>query len=436
MIPDSYNSPIVIDFESALVFPDGTTQASTEAYHELFRVLSMAVAYRTGPQNEIVSHFISGEDACRTWLQTNVHECARPVVVHNSAFEKLVFRCRFPTIKYGPIYDTMRLAQLYDNGGDETQFEYIFDEELAGEDILMDGEEAPIKVKRKPLAGMGLVKCLKRILGKPDHKTEAYEWIRANVPKSKGKEGRFLDKLPPDILERYNIGDVVGTLELYEFLVDYFGKIKFDWRMDHELYAGTVDDLVLAKIAGIKVDRERLRENLEKVVKEMETIESDFLRQFETEIRALVNARVSAWCDLPKTERGRQNRRNRLSDRGASGLGLQFNPGSNKPLADLFIRHLGFTPKFFTTKGQPSFKSSMLGQWGEGGLMLQKRRKRLIVRKQMEKLLELSAYDGVWHCELKVASVATGRFAGGGGLNVQGLSRKDEGLMTCLIPHS
>ncbi len=90
-----------------------------------------------------------------------------------------------------------------------------------------------------------------------------------------------------------------------------------------------------------------------------------------------------------------------------------FNVGSNKQLAALFVGKLKMTPKFVTKTGQPSFKSAFLSQWGEGGDMLKKRRKRLLVLKQCDSLLALSEYDGRWHVDLKACGTTTGRFAGG-----------------------
>jgi hypothetical protein len=66
--------------------------------------------------------------------------------------------------------------------------------------------------------------------------------------------------------------------------------------------------------------------------------------------------------------------------------------------------------------------------------MLANYKKRLLVLKQQEKLLELSAKDGIFHQDLKACGTKTGRYSGGGGLNIQGLARKEKGLMGSLIP--
>jgi DNA polymerase I-like protein with 3'-5' exonuclease and polymerase domains len=103
-------------------------------------------------------------------------------------------------------------------------------------------------------------------------------------------------------------------------------------------------------------------------------------------------------------------------------------------LTDLFVGKLGITPKFLTPTGKPSFKSAYLRQWGEGGELLKSQRSYLIELKQGQRLLEKADWDGRWHIDLRATGTKTNRFAGAGGLNVQGLSRKCESLMSCLLP--
>ena len=92
---------------------------------------------------------------------------------------------------------------------------------------------------------------------------------------------------------------------------------------------------------------------------------------------------------------------------------VRFNVGSNHQLRMIFVDILKMVPKFLTDKGSPSFKSPALPQWGEGGMLLGKRRKRLLVLKQATNLLILSGYDGRFHLDLKACGTSTGRYAGG-----------------------
>jgi hypothetical protein len=110
---------------------------------------------------------------------------------------------------------------------------------------------------------------------------------------------------------------------------------------------------------------------------------------------------------------------------------FEFNVGSNKQLKELFCDVLGMTGAHMTTTGEkrvkdkeltreealkqyPSFQSKHLGDWGESGGILIKRRKRLLVLSQALNTLQM-AKDGQGRChpEQKVAGTRTNRVAGG-----------------------
>ncbi len=66
--------------------------------------------------------------------------------------------------------------------------------------------------------------------------------------------------------------------------------------------------------------------------------------------------------------------------------------------------------------------------------MLVNVKKRGLVLTQNRTLSELSKLDGLWHQDFKACGTKTGRYAGGGGLNVQGLARKEQGLLSYVLP--
>lgn len=400
--------PVIIDFETVELLLDGGTKASVDAYKTNFRVTSMAAIWRN-EVDDTFSKYFEGEPAIRAFLEWLV-KTNKPVVCHNIQYERLVNKCRFNDLPINWYADTMRLAQLYDNGGDKNQFETIVDEEWTG-------ELAETPIKRVPLSGLGLSVCNKRILAGSDHKSEAYTWIRANIPESAGSEGSFLDKLPADIMQRYNIADVQVTLDLYEFITGYFDKIGFDWALDNSLYMSTVGYLVNAKVHGAQVNREQLVINLAQIKQEIKEIESAFLVRFKSEIEAIEFERMRAFCNKPgvkgpPTAKRIEKRVESIMSKGLATLKLSFNTGSNKQLEELFAHTLRLVPKFFTKKGASSFRSVHLNQWGEGGSMLATRRKKMIIMAQMESLLKLSEYDGRWHPDLRAAGTVTGRFIG------------------------
>lgn len=394
---------VAVDYET-VELTDAGPVASTEAYRTNFRVSSCAFTYREA--GKLVSWFVEGEDAVRAELEKLTQD---KIVVHNLGFEQMVTMCRFPALKLNWHADTMRLAQVYDNGGKDTDIDWV----VLPENVLVP-EDKP-KVKRVPLSGLGLSKCAHRILGDTtNHKAEAHDWIYANVPKSKGKAGKFLHLLPRDIMVRYNVADTEITLRLYEYMTRAFVQLEYDWTFDHSLYMSSVVHIAQSKIRGVRVDRPALQEFELDLKQEIDKIGSDFRTAFEAPILQIEQDRLDKWVSKVKTEKGRNNRRTKWADRHPTAVKeVRFNVGSNAQLAALFVGKLGMVAKFLTDKGAPSFKSAMLSQWAEGGAMLKIRRKRMLVLKQTQALLGLSEYDGRWHCSLKAAGTSTGRYAGG-----------------------
>jgi hypothetical protein len=401
---------IVVDFETA-----EDKHASTEFYRPAFRVVSCAFSW-LDQRGQIRSEYTEGENATYYFLE-RIAKHRIPIIAHNAQFEMGVVGCRFPALAGQLLWhaDTMRLVQNYDNGGDDLALETLPPLSLDQQLELLEITEGEGAGEPKSLAGLGLSKCVQRILRRPDHKQRAYKWIRENVPECKGKkEARFLNRLPPEMLKVYNIGDTEETLRLYVFITDYFKSIGFDWRRDHALYFNSVRLLVSAKVRGVPVERAQLQANREGVSKEISDIEDAFRARFVEPIGRVERNRLLAEVRERKTLKGRKGfvrRVRRDSDYFVDKV--RFNIGSNKQLEALFVNQLGMRPKFRTDKGAPAFRSAVLGQWGDGGLMLQKRRKRLLVLKQTESLLDLSAFDSKWHVDLKACGTSTGRFSGG-----------------------
>ena len=69
--------------------------------------------------------------------------------------------------------------------------------------------------------------------------------------------------------------------------------------------------------------------------------------------------------------------------------------------------------EFETPKGSPSFKTSHLDQWGEGGKILKIRKKRLLVLQQAVNTYASAMYDGRTHPSVRISGTRTNRVAGG-----------------------
>lgn len=410
---------VVVDFET-----EENGHGSTEFYKPMFRVSSAAFSW-IDKDGKIKSEFVRGENQVGYFFE-RIIDSGIPVVAHNAQFEMGVIGCRYPKLANRVVWlaDTMRLVQNFDNGGDKFAMEVLpplsLDEQLEQLESDSRDEESgkPKKKKdRKPksISGLGLTKAIRRILKRPDHKEKAHQWLRGNVPECKGKRlGSYLNRLPPGLLRDYNIGDTEETLRLYVYLTDFFKSIKYDWRKDHALYFNSVKLLVGAKIEGVPVEREGLRTYRDAVEKEIEEIGTLFKNRFAEPIKFVERGRLLDEVRKRKTLKGRCKFVRRVKgDSAYRSEKVGFNVGSNKQLASLFVDQLKLPVKFITAKGQPAFRSAVLESWGDGGTMLKARRKRLLVLKQAESLLALSAFDNNWHLDIKACGTSTGRMAGG-----------------------
>ena len=352
-----------------------------------FQVKSVAVSYRN-ENGDLVSRFTASN--VRRFLE-QLAEKQLPVIVYNAGFELGVLKCCFPDIRLNIHADVMRLVQTFDNG---TKDYHIFLGDYEDYDEIDEIDE-----------GFSLKVAGPRILlnGFNDTHETAYAWIRENLEVKRGKEGAFLGSLPGDLLRAYNCGDTENTLKLYERITGEFKRIDYDWQPDHILYMNTTRLIVESKIRGIQVDREKLEAYVAQVEGEVKEIEQRFLNALASPIEEVQRLKLEEAKAKYKTEKGRM---------GAKVD--EFNCGSNKQLAMLFVDVMKLPVQFTSATGQPSFKKAHLHTWGEGGEILLARRQRLLVLKQAQNLLKLSESDGRWHVGLKSVGTATSRFAGGG----------------------
>lgn len=422
-------SIVALDFETT----------GLDYYSPDFRALSCAFAWRAD-DGKIKTRYLVGEDEIGQQLRY-IHDQGVHLVAHNSSFELGVLLHRFPTFDSALLsVDTMRLVQVYDNGGKDvkTQTVVSLEDELA----ILQGE---LKVK----TGLSLESSVSRLLPKEyhNHKQPFYKWLRDNFPVKKGYEGDNLHLLPDEQLEAYNTMDAILTLMLYDKITEDFKAIKYDWTYDHRLHLKACERIVLAKARGIKVLPEELQAVIAWTQDKTDGINALFLETYKDDIKGIEERRLAAWIDEPTTPRGKANR----AKQGFPDE-LRFKTTSPPQLAELFVGVHGIKPTFHTKESKasrkareanpdkppfvpkPSMKSAHLPSYGEGGKMLSTYKGRLLVLSQERKLLELSAKDGVFHHDLKACGPKTGRYSGGGGLNIQGLARKEKGLMGALIP--
>ena len=360
------------------------------------------------------------------------------LVAHNMQFDYGVLSVHFPKHKHFALVDTMRLVQVYDNGGASAPTVGYGEMSLEDQIMWLSG------VTQQNRSGLGLQSAVSRMLPPElhNHKEKFYKWLRDNKGVKKGEEGKNLSQLPTDLLKEYNEADVKITWELLQFLLSEFKSAQYDWQFDHLLHIGAIRRITAAHIRGIKVDRSKVAASIESIERTTLNTVEKFQEKFAQDIEHIENKRREEWIAEAKSERGQNTRRSAPLPEV-----LKFNTRSNTQLKMLFVDHLGIKPTFWTkpAKGRskedytpsPSFRSVHLPTYGEGGQMLASLKKLHLVKTQLTSLQQLAEGDGRWHQELRACGTKTGRYTGSGSgpvrLNIQALARRDEGLMSTLI---
>ena len=204
---------------------------------------------------------------------------------------------------------------------------------------------------------------------------------------------------------------------MFEEHAKHFNEIGYGWQQDWKLFINRASLMTDAHIRGIKINQEKLMQCILDIEAEIKELEDNFMEVFKKEIDIVRDNRLmklyNEWCNEPKTEKGRANRRLKVESGEKDEDWYEFKLGSSKQLGMLFIEVMGMKYQFETPKGSPSFKASHLSQWGEGGKLLFKRKKRLLVLQQCANVYLSALHDGRTHPSIKIAGTRTNRVAGG-----------------------
>lgn len=399
----SPKSLVSLDYETEL-----NGEGSVEFWRPEFRVISAAVAFEKDGTIEV--EYFEGEEKILGCLQI-LSESQNSIVVHNLAFEYGVTKHRFPSVSLNFKYDTMRLTQVFDNGG-----------EIPDED---DENADDVSI------GLSLSAAISRIIPEySGHKQKAYDYLIQTKGVSPRDVGKSLNLLPPELLYEYNTKDAETTLRLGMALLKNFKEINYDFEFDHFLYREMVKLISNCRSEGVAVDKTFLENSVKSFTADYDKTIYDFNRMFEKEIAFIEEKNREKILGVYKTEKGKLSKQTEFDNNPEL---YKFNLNSTIQKNQLFVELLGIEPKFFTKKGAPSFAKNVLSQWGEGGKLLKQRGSNLIAKVQCEKLISYSETDGRWHIDINPAGTTTGRMKGQGGLNVQGMARKEPRLMKGIV---
>lgn len=379
-------------------------ESEYRVWRDGFKIDSISLSWRD-EAGQVVSWY-SDEAGKIDAMIRRLAETQKPLVVHNLAFEMCVFMKLYPGLTFNWAADTMRLAQLDDNSGGRDWRDKLILNELDELDALLGEEEV-----EKPKSGLSLEACASRYLPAEfhNHKGPAHKWLEDNHG-IRTRHGQYLNLLPPDVLRQYNIADTEVTLRLYEELAERLRLQDFDWSLDWSLYTTRCRLMQSAYLRGIKIGRDKLREEILRLHGEIEGIRAEFLER-TVESRALWAERFPGKIKSRPTRPG------------------DFNIGSNQQLARLFLDVMGINTGHVTATGKakvesgdmsrdeaavkyPSFAAKHLADYGPLGELLLKRRKALLVLQQMLGVYMGSDEDGRLHPEVKVSGTSSNRVAG------------------------
>ena len=354
---------------------------SLEWWSPTFKVKSMALAWRSESTQELKSAIYYEDEIAGALEELKGHQ----ILVYNAGFDIAICQhCYGVKLEW---VDVQRLRQLRS------------------------------RVDKHKGENYSLKQAVKLFIpGRANYEDEIKDWAKENHPKEKW--GSVIHLAPVEILEAYNKADAETTLQLYEQFVDHFREVDpLDWEDDHTYYRALAETTINAVIRGIKVDQSLLQEYIQDCEQEVAKIDERFEKQFETEL-------------LTVRERLKTLQQSKYKKKIVTEL-PPFNISSKKHLEYLFIDILGLKPQFYTPTRRPSFKSSHIGSYGPGGKILERRGKRLVVKGQAEALLEKvqGDFEGRYRPQLKIIGTKSGRCAGAGGVNVQGLARSETKLM-------
>jgi len=470
----NFSNLICIDFETT----------GLNAWEPDFRVLSVAASWLVGdPDDDITqTYFAKGEDQVRAFLKM-LSDAQIPLVAHNVGFELLVIKCRFPELNLNLKYDSMRLSQLFGHANEMGEG-FGLDDSLARILPHLVGHKQKFYEHLKQQVALAQTnKSLTEKTWTPDDNgkdqrlaiidddgervwlddgvehddaiffsgTWETKFVTKEIKMTKKNLMKYIYLADDTALEEYNVGDTDCTLKLARFIANSFAAQKYDWETDHELFMSMAHLIVDAQITGINVDRAALLQYVKDVNKEVADIDQVFFQEFADPIMAVRQA-------LKIKEQSKFKKK-------IVEILPEFNITSKTHMEALCVNQLDLARKVLmkvkdatelkwfkiiqteqgrvhgaellvTPKNSPSFRSAHMHQWGRPGEIVQNRGKRLLIKTQAAKLALLSTQDDRWHHTLRLCGTVTGRYAGGGGANIQALGRRDSGLMSALLPSS
>jgi hypothetical protein len=234
------------------------------------------------------------------------------------------------------------------------------------------------------------------------------------------KAHSHIAELPPELLEEYNILDVLWTYKVYEECIARLSKWGVDWEPDHAGYMNECKLFGDAFKRGIRVDRELLLGNIEKlkeriIAKEKEIRELPCIAEAESRLNGSVVVTaptVRKW----KVENGiapevslSQERMEQVTAYAKAKKWRPFNFNSSTQKRLLFLDILKMPIIKPTAAGCPCMDKAVMKEYGDVGKMFSTYQN---LSKQLDECIKIeyhSKLDGYMHCPLRSGSTVSGR---------------------------
>ena len=356
-----------------------------------FQIKSLAAHNSEG------EYYIEGHEECLEWVRVRPNDT---MLLYNAGYELNVFN-RFD-VAIPKWIDCMRLVRLHGHARD-------------GESISL--KETSAKFLREKFF---------------EYEREIKLWCIANGAPA-AKWGSLIHKAPREMLKEYNLNDVRATWELFHLFADRLPN----WEQDHEFYRPFVLQVVKTFQVGIAVEPAVFRENLAAMEALMQEKHAEFLDINSAGIAMLLKMRRQveeadylARRKRPPTPAELEKHLSKFEE---------FNPNSDRQLAELFCGVYGVSDYPKTEKGSPSFstKEPLQHYYGEKIKPLVELGSIGTMIGQVKAILERTVPNpsGGWliRPEFNLSCTTTGRLRGSGGVNFQGLARRDARVMAPFV---
>lgn len=385
---------VVLDMETL----NDSRRLGLQIWHPEFRVTSCAFYLPADDKKFFTTDFDEMKGTI-AWLDQEGYT----FIVYNAAFDSTILRHIFGVDEaFKRVIDCWRLVS------------YV--------DMRVDDKQSKKKTRDTSLPG-----AVKHFLGIDNFKLPYLNYfiergmVKSRKPKQQQKEAHALvGSLPPELLEEYNMLDVMYTWELYKLCTAKLTEWDIDWTIDYKGYIHEASLYSESFIRGIRVDRGVLATSIETLQKEIADIDAE-LRKDTAVAKAeeLINpprSRVTPPMRKAHAKEhpdawflGSEPSEEEILEWARQKKWVRMNWGSSKHKIVLFCDVMECPIVKLTPGGKPEWSKKTIGTTGDFGKLLLKLLKKTKELEECMRIWKLSETDGRLHPMLRSSSTVSGR---------------------------